>query len=202
MSVWSSSFLSFHVWCEINKCSLVTTNTASSSWWGDWVCLSGLSAQRQGFPLSVFALAWEDFLIHQIAKFSLKSQCEYSAYNILMTICPEEQILLLSLSSWWSWKSVEWFLGLFSSFLPSFPKPECRWLGQWAFIHLVGCSWNISHQPWWFSMSGTNTLKCQIMCKTEEVFYCSLCLTDSLCNTDKFGLEFSVLQSWQREDFI
>lgn len=131
-----------------------------------------------GLPTICVCPGLRSLLIHQIPKLSLKSQCECLAYNLTM-ICPDEQILLLSLWSWWSWESVKWFLGLFFFFLPSSSASPSQSagdrLGLGAFIHQDGCSWNVSHQPWWFSMSGTNTLECQIMCRIEELFYCTLC---------------------------
>lgn len=60
-----------------------------------------------GLPTIYVCLGLGRLLIHQIAKFTLKSQCECFAYNILMMICAEEQILLLSLWSWWYWESVK-----------------------------------------------------------------------------------------------
>lgn len=62
-----------------------------------------------GLPTICVCLGLGRLLIHQIATFTLKSQRECFAYNVLMIICPEEQILLLSLWSWWSWESVKLF---------------------------------------------------------------------------------------------
>lgn len=52
-----------------------------------------------GLPTICVCLGLGRILIHQIARFSLKTQCERFAYNILMIICPEEKILFLSLWS-------------------------------------------------------------------------------------------------------
>lgn len=48
-----------------------------------------------GLPTVCVCLVLGRLLIHQIAKFSLKNQCECFAFSILMMICPEDQVFLL-----------------------------------------------------------------------------------------------------------
>lgn len=180
-SVWSSSFLSFLVWCEpeVNKCSLATTNTALSSWWGGWVYVF-LVCLLSGRSSHYLCLPWP-------GKNSDSPNCQVLFENPMWTFC------LQYFNDYLSWRKniISVFvvivdLGIcemiprtffFLSLLPPLSSPRQSAgdrLGLGAFIHLAGCSWNMSHQPWWFSMSGTNTLECQIMCETEELFYCSL----------------------------